>query len=154
MQGASDPDFDTAVLKFPAIAFKGGTVELHMSDLSLHRCTKAALKNGWFKGLKIVGADGHLFSVTGAMLVRQTAQKAFPGLFAARLIEVALHLAGSRQLDVSEVRDIVLRLLNQNRGFWESGGKHLKVTLDSLARTTSIEAIWDVLLPLLTASPD
>jgi hypothetical protein len=43
------------------------------------------------------------------------------GLFAPRVIEVALELDEGRQLQTDDVKQVVIRALQKNRDFWESG---------------------------------
>jgi hypothetical protein len=138
-------------VKFPAIAIKGGTFEFHDSDVSLRRCTKTALKNGWYRGLTILDAAGVLHTVRDARFVRNTGQKTYPGLFASKWIEVEPEISGERQLALEEARQLIRRGLTANRAFWESGGYDLAALLREIDRAESIEQIWSVITPLLTA---
>ena len=139
------------MIKFPAIGFKGETVELYDSDASLRRCTKTALKKGWYRGLRILDAAGVLHTVRDATFVRNTGQKTYPGLFASKWIECDPDISSEHLLTLDEVRDLVRRAFRSNRGFWESGGYNVSVLLEGIERAESIERIWGIFSPLLTA---
>lgn len=75
-----------------------------------------------FEGFKILDSAGVLHSLEDATFVRNTGQKTYPGVFAAKLIEVDLRISRERQVDLNEVRRIVREALELGRGSWESAG--------------------------------
>src|SRR6266404_1086510 len=140
------PELGVHVLvKFPVISIKGGTIDIHKSEGELRRCTKLALKKRWYDGLTILDRDGVLHTVRGAKYVRDTGQKAYPGLFASKLVEVELEMEVSeRRLSLEDVRQTMRRALSADPGFWESSGRDLSKVLKDLDAAASIDEIWQV----------
>src|ERR1022692_4469177 len=110
-------------MEFPVISIKGGTLEFYRDYRDVRRCTKVALKKGWFNGLRILDAGGVLHTVKMARFLRKTEQKVHPGWFAPKWIEVELEMSDERQLGLDEVRSTVSRALKRDPAFWESSGR-------------------------------
>jgi hypothetical protein len=140
-------------MKFPVIILKGRSLDLIATENKLRRCTKAALKDGWYKNLEILDGDGVLHTVKEARYARDTGQRLFRGLLAPKLIEVELEMADERGLSLNEVRERVSRALRVDPDFWESADIDISEVLRGIDEAQSIERIWQIITPLVDWPP-
>src|SRR5262249_51495290 len=140
-------------LIFPVMSIRESVFEFHASDARLRRCTKTALKNGWYRGLRILDAGGILHTVKDARFLRNTGQKTYPGLFASKWIEIDLEISDERKWGSAEARQIVQCGLSASRRTWESAGYDFPAIFRKVETAQSIKQIWNVLTPLLTSMP-
>ena len=113
--------------------------------MALCTCSEGALRGGWYNGLLVIDATGFVFRVDTARLKR-VGKKAWPSLFAPRLIEVELTIGRVEQLTTEQVRELISREINSRR---ESFGSVYGLDLDGLLKeiesAESISEIWDII---------
>ena len=142
-------------MKLPVLAIKGSAIEWFEEPDRLRTCTRRALKpGGWFDGdgPRLFDADGVEYRVRSVRGARDTGRKAFPGLFAPRLVEVDLDVEQVGQRSMPEIRDAIVNALRCSPEGWDGAEDGIDKILDQLTEAETIRDLQDVMRRLLSAS--
>ena len=111
-------------VKLPFLALsKPAVIEVvnKLDDILI--CSKGALKNGFYTNLELIDSDGYLYKVQNATKVGSVGKFWGYDLFLDQTIKVELTITSNPQkLAFSEIKERIVRTINQDRFFWSSGG--------------------------------
>jgi hypothetical protein len=131
-------------LKFPVLVFSAQYLYVEMDALSLTTCTKAALRNGYFKGMVIVDSGGFLSKVREAKKLFGLGPFWGYNIFFNQVIRVELMFAA--EPSKTTVEEVLLQVLSSFRGrsAWRSRDDYSSLK-SSIEMAPTIVDIIDVL---------
>jgi hypothetical protein len=140
---------------FPLVAIKGDGLEMKMSPVQLRLASPRALRpGGWFDGggPTLLDATGIEYRMRNVRFARRTGRKAFPGLFAPRLIEVDFELERVGARSINDVRALLVTTIQSAPSAWDGSEYGVESVLRDVADAQSVEALWSVLVNVLGGS--
>jgi hypothetical protein len=127
-------------------------LKVYRDEAAFHTCSEAALREGWYNGLEVVDSDGSLFRVEAAHF-KGAGKKAWPSLFAPRLVQVDLVIGPREQLDLATMKDLVATRIRSNRGSFEAVYVDVDHVLREISGASSAAEILHALTRLGLAAP-
>ena len=128
--------------KFPIIAFSSSTVHVARNEDEILLCSKTALSNNFYKGMKIIDSTGTLFNITNAKKIRGHGLFGGYNIFFNQKIEVELMIKSQNSIDIDDFKKLILN--NLNKSFWDAGGNY-NIILDKINSLSSIDSIINYL---------
>lgn len=115
---------DLSMIKFPAVAFSNSRLMYFArkkDDIEI--CSKTALKNGFYKGLTIIDADGAEYKIKDANKVGTVGPLWGYNIFLNQKLRVILFLekAGAA-ISLNDLKKRILRIMKGDKTFWDSDG--------------------------------
>ena len=116
-------------IQFPVITFSYPNVITFNTDMiHLTSCSKQALKNGYYKNLKIVDSNGNLFVVNNATKIKNIGPFWGYNIFLGQRIQVELEFNNDiKILTLNELKRMVSGTFKKGRDFWDSGGNYFQL---------------------------
>jgi len=142
-------------LRLPVFVYSGDPHEsptLYREKGFLETCSQEALSNGWYERISLIDEIGTSLKVVEAKFARK-GRKAWPGLFAPRLIEVNLLIQPGPELTLEQVKEIVARQILFHRKMFRDTSLNLPEMVAKIRDAASMAQIWSVLQLLGIAIP-
>jgi hypothetical protein len=110
-----------SAIEFPIIEFSQGQVLGETSQEGLTTCSSRGLKSGWFKKLYLIDSACRGYPVEKVEKVGYANPFFGLSLMYGRRYRIDLQLGPAEQHDLGEVKRRVVKAMERNRSFWESG---------------------------------
>ncbi len=124
--------------KFPLIAFSSSVVHVARNARDLLICSKKALKDGFYKDLKIVDSCSMIYYIENASKLKPHGFFYGYNIFLNQKIEVELIIKFYEYIGLSDFKELVLLKLREN--FVEIGGNYNHIA-NAIKSCTSIKAV-------------
>lgn len=137
---------DLSTVRFPVIIFSNNRLMYFgRKKDDIETCSKTALKNGFYNGLRIIDADGIGYMITGAGKVGPVGPLWGYNIFLNQKLRVELYVEkASDVVSLDSLKMQILNAVNYNRPFWDSDGT-INEKIDFINRATSHFEIIDKL---------
>ncbi|MCC9019748.1 hypothetical protein [Flavobacterium lipolyticum] len=125
--------------KYPIVAFSKSAIHLARNSDEILVCTKTALKNNFYKNMKIVDSAGILYKVNNAIKLKGHGFLWGYNIFLNQKVDVELVFTEDPIL--INIEDLKKMLLSSLKGeFWRSGDNHSKI-IKEVENTTNFHHI-------------
>jgi hypothetical protein len=135
-------------IRFPALSFSHGMINVIHSLDELSQCNKLGFKRGYYKDLTLVDSAGDQFHVVGARKIRTLPFKltfsdflAFLGANPRWEVELIFR-PGSSRMPMDELKKLIFRSFKREKDYWEemTDFEEFQVRIES---ATSVEQTFE-----------
>tara|TARA_R110002051_G_C8595477_1_gene479525 strand:- start:361 stop:789 length:429 start_codon:yes stop_codon:yes gene_type:complete len=110
-------------IKYPALIIAKNHIGFIQNAENLEKCNKRALRNGYYEGLILIDSNSKKIIIKNA--VKESTVGIFWGFNLLRGQQLKVRLVFDKKvenIELSEFQNLLIKLLNKYKDFWDSGG--------------------------------
>jgi len=115
---------DLSIVRFPVITFSNDRLMYFgrkRDDIEI--CSKTALKNGFYKGLRVIDSDGIEYKIKAAGKVGTVGPLWGYNIFLNQKLQVELYLGkAGNVVSLDSLKMQILKIMKSDKTFWDSDG--------------------------------
>jgi len=115
---------DLSIVRFPVITFSNNRqMYFGRKRDDIEICSKIALKNGFYEGMRIIDADGIEYKIKDAAKVRTVGPLWGYNIFLNQKLRVKLYLGKAGDVvSLDSLKMQILKIMKSDMDFWDSDG--------------------------------